>query len=481
MFILARRSGTTSSGNWSKRVRIAALGAFAITAAICKAASSTQDTSQPIWPTQEWQLSTPEEEGMDSKELAELVDWGILSFDSLLLARHGKIVVEAYYAPYAVGLPHSINSCTKAVIELGLEEAPYGSFYEMRRSSDWVKFILDRPMWSAPGATFNYDSGNTHLLSAILTKITGMSALEYAKTKLFGPLGIKDVSWAQDPKNISIGGFGLWLQPRDMAKIGYLYLRNGVWEGKQLLPSVWIDKVNHATIDTYQGPGLRYSNCFWAFPEKPVYLAQGYQGQVIMVFPDLEIVAVRTGHGDFGLSEFANRISGSVKSDKALPSSQADAKLLANRIRDVATEKPTQVSPVSKMAASISGKVYWFPPNPINVRSMSLRLTDPQPSYDAELYAIDTTKPAPRFAGPIGLDGRYETGKPTYIRSLGIRAVNAAKGTWQDDHTFVMNRLILGEGHSAQQWSFTFDGDKLNLRVTLFDGNEVSIDGNTSG
>ncbi len=233
MFILARRSGTTSSGNWSKRVRIAALGAFAITAAICKAASSTQDTSQPIWPTQEWQLSTPEEEGMDSKELAELVDWGILSFDSLLLARHGKIVVEAYYAPYAVGLPHSINSCTKAVIstltgiadkeglldslnhpvleffggqhvanldtrkkaitvqnlldmtsgfdwtELGLEEAAYGSFYEMRRSSDWVKFILDRPMRSAPGATFNYDSGNTHLLSAILTKITGMSALEY--------------------------------------------------------------------------------------------------------------------------------------------------------------------------------------------------------------------------------------------------------------------------------------------------------------
>ena len=67
-------------------------------------------------------------------------------------------------------------------------------FTEMRRSLDWVKFILDRPMWSAPGATFNYDSGNTHLLAAILTKITGMSALEYAKTKLFGPLGIKDVS-----------------------------------------------------------------------------------------------------------------------------------------------------------------------------------------------------------------------------------------------------------------------------------------------
>jgi CubicO group peptidase (beta-lactamase class C family) len=107
---------------------LTALAAFAITAAICKAASSTQDPSQSIWPTQEWQTAAPEEEGMDSKELVKLVDLGaqhILElsgatpgtlFDSLLVVRHGKIVVEAYYAPFTAGIPHVVNSVTKAVI-----------------------------------------------------------------------------------------------------------------------------------------------------------------------------------------------------------------------------------------------------------------------------------------------------------------------------------------------------------------------------
>ena len=263
--------------------------------------------------------------------------------------RHGKIVAEAYYAPYTAGIPHTLYSATKAVISTlmaiackeglldspnhrvldffdhrgianlddrkeaitvqslldmtsGIEwtEALVGrpySMLEMERSPDWVKFILDRPMSSAPGETFHYNSGNPHLLSAILTKITGMSALEYAKTKLFGPLGITDMSWRHDPQGISIGGYGLSLQPRDMAKIGYLYLRNGVWEGKQLVPSAWIDKVSQATVNPHVSlePELRYSNLFWALPDKHVYMAVGYDGQVIMVFPDLDVVAVTTG------------------------------------------------------------------------------------------------------------------------------------------------------------------------------------------
>jgi hypothetical protein len=95
----------------------AALGAFAIAAAICNGATPTQDTTEPIWPTKEWQMSTPETEGMDSKELAKLVDFGTVHrFDSLLVVRNGKLVVEAYYAPYTAGIPHSMYSVTKAVI-----------------------------------------------------------------------------------------------------------------------------------------------------------------------------------------------------------------------------------------------------------------------------------------------------------------------------------------------------------------------------
>ena len=228
----------------------AALGALIFGASICSEAPHAQGAPEPIWPTKEWQVSSPEEQGMDSNELANLVDFGarrILAtpgvtlssmLDSLLVVRHGKIVVEAYYAPYTAGIPHDIRSATKAVISTliaiasrdglldntshrvldffdrrsianvddrkeaitvqslldmtsGLEwteplDGRPDSMFEMERSPDWVKFILDRPMSSTPGDAFNYNSGNPHLLSAIITKLTGVSALDYAKSKLFG-------------------------------------------------------------------------------------------------------------------------------------------------------------------------------------------------------------------------------------------------------------------------------------------------------
>ena len=534
----------------------AALGAsmFQINSGVVPA----QDATEPIWPTKEWQTSSPEEQGMDSKELAKVVDFGssrILSttgatpgsrLDSLLVVRHGKIVVEAYYAPYAAGILHQVNSVTKAVtstliaiaskdgvldspshrvldlldrdrianldsrkeaitvqnlldmtsgiawMELGLEGTPDSSVAEMTRSPDWLQFILDRPMRSAPGDEFNYNSGNQHLLSAILTKLTGTSTLEYAKAKLFGPLGIDDLNWWQDPQGITVGGYGLFLQPRDMAKIGYLYLRNGVWEGQQLLPLAWINKVNHATIDMHLEAGLRYSNCFWALPEKHVYMADGYRGQVIMVFPDLDVVAVTTGRDNFSLNKFADLISGSVKSDTSLPIDPASMQLLASKMLDISIEKPTEIGPTSRMAATISGKVYRFPPNEASLKSLSLILTDPQPRYDIETYSHDTTKSGPRFTGPIGLDGLYRKGEltdqgannPFFGGAPKVRVVNAVKGTWIDDHpdnhTFVIDWRVLGLANSPEErWTLTFDADKLNVRVKFGVRPEISVDGKT--
>ena len=95
----------------------------------------------------------------------------------------------------------------------GLDGIPR-SFFAMERSPDWQQYILDRPMSTSPGAVFYYDSGNSHLLSAILTKVTGKSALDYARETLFGPLGIDDVLWRGDPQGISGGGAGLYV-PRN--------------------------------------------------------------------------------------------------------------------------------------------------------------------------------------------------------------------------------------------------------------------------
>jgi hypothetical protein len=131
-------------------------------------------------------------------------------------------------------------------------------------------------------------------------------------------------------------------------------------------------------------------------------MAVGHHRQVIMIFPDLDVVAVTTGRDNYPFSEFADSIFRSVKSDTSLTADAADAaseKLLANKILDVSTEKPTEVGPTSSMATFISGKVYKFPPNELNVKSLSLILTAPQPHYEIETYAPDATKSGPRFSG----------------------------------------------------------------------------------
>jgi CubicO group peptidase (beta-lactamase class C family) len=356
--------------------------------------SAARAQGNAIWPTKEWQTSTPEEQGMDSTELARLVEFGTSrSFDSLLIARHGRIVLDVYYAPYSADIPHAINSATKAVVgtlmAIAAKDGLLDSFdhrmldffgdrslaevrknaitvqnlldmtsgidwteplsgrpdsvIEMRRSPDWIKFILDRPMSNAPGDSFNYNSGNSQLLSAIITKLTGMDAREYAKAKLFAPLGIDTANWLRDPQLLAIGGFGLAMLPRDMAKIGYLYLRKGEWEGRKLLPPTWIDKVSHATVDMKRPsePDLRYSNAFWALPNKNVYMAVGYHCQLIMVFPALDIVAVTTARDFCPFSKLTGLISGAVKSETLLPPDPTGADLLTTAIRNVSADKPT--------------------------------------------------------------------------------------------------------------------------------------------
>ena len=146
------------------------------------------------------------------------------------------------------------------------------SFAEMRHSQDWIQYVLDRPIVQPPGLKFQYNDLNADLLSAIITRISGDSALDYAQKHLFGPLGIADVVWNSDPHGNTDGGDGLYLQPRDIAKIGYLYLRNGIWDGNQIVRADWIDKVAYASIDAHMrsAPELRYANLFWSIPNEPL-------------------------------------------------------------------------------------------------------------------------------------------------------------------------------------------------------------------
>jgi CubicO group peptidase (beta-lactamase class C family) len=497
--------------------------------AFCCCAGRASASDEVVWPIPEWQMSTPEEQGMDSADLAKLVAFGrTRSFDSFLIARHGRIVLDAYYAPYTADIPHVLNSSTKAVVssliamvrgdgrldsfdhplldlfadrnaadvddrkkamtvqhlldmtsgfdwDEGYQGGKEQSLVDLRRSPDWVKFILDRPMSHAPGEFFYYNSGNSHLLSAIVTRLTGTSAASYANDRLFGPLGIAPPFWAKDPQGVSTGGWGLSLRPHEMAKIGYLYLRHGEWAGKQLLPPDWVDAVNHATVSMNASfdPGLKYHNQFWALPDRHVCMTVGYHCQVIMVIPDSDIVAAMTARDFCSFRKIADGISGAVKSDMALPANPDAAMQLANVLRDVSTEKPSEVGLTPEIASAISGKTYRFADNALDIKSLSLSLTYAQASYKVEFDTHNPANPVIRLGGPIGLDGLY---RKSELTSFGLRAV---KGSWVKPDTFVIDVQYVGLGEQ-RKFSLSFNGNKVSLRGKARDGRDILVDGEQS-
>jgi CubicO group peptidase (beta-lactamase class C family) len=491
-----------------------------------------QTADQSAWPTKEWLTSTPEEQGMDSSALAKLVGYGANhSFDSLLIVRHGRIVTEAAYAPYTADIPHEIFSSTKAVTgtllgmvykdglldrldhpmldffadrrvanvddrkkaitiqnlldmtsgfdwDQGFEGGKQQSMVDMYQSSNRIQFDLDRPMAHAPGDLFNYSNGNPDLVSAVITKLTGRLAEDYANQKLFAPLGIVDWHWDRDPQGLTIGDGELFLLPRDMAKIGYLYLRHGQWEGRQLLPLGWADVLSHPIVNTHASydPSQSYSNFFWILPERRVYMANGKDGQNIAVFPDLDIVAVTTARKYVPLRSLADSVSSAVKSEFALPPNPGAGEALANAIRDAAVEKPIAVGPTPEMASSISGKTYKFPDNALGLRSFTLDLTGPRPHMDYELYSHNSITPSVTYNTPIGLDGFYRKGAPVLTGAPRTSLIPAAKGKWLNGQTFEIDAQHLGEGTQIK-YDLSFDGQKLNFRRTDEEGWVTSIDG----
>ena len=448
------------------------------------------------WPTAGWDVATPESQGVSSAALADLVDFGVANdMDSLLVVRHGRIVAEAYYAPFRPGMRHLVNSVTKAVVgtlagiavqsgEIAsvdepvlesfrwrtvanaegakaqlkishlldmtsgldwtepLSTAPPETMLQMARSRDWVGFVVDRPMAHTPGTAFNYNSGDWQLVSAILAKKTGLDTLEYARRTLFAPLGIADVTWRADPQGVRSGGFGLSLQPRDMAKIGYLYLQRGRWAGQPIVSEAWADRVFHATVEMNLGstPRFRYGSGWWTIREKRAYLAVGFLRQIIVVLPDADLVAVVTGKSNYPMLPLIDRLAALATSKSALPADAAGSTRLAGRIGAAAIEKATPVGPASALASTVSGRTWRFDRNALGVRSLRLDLVGGEPRYRVELFNAPGGAPTRRLEGAIGLDGLWRS------TDLGAGKLLAVKGRWLADDTFEIVFHSVGEG-----------------------------------
>jgi len=186
----------------------------------------------------------------------------------------------------------------------------------MEGKEDWVRYVLEQPMAAEPGKAFVYNSGATELLSYLLWKTTGKPADDYAKEHLFAPLHI-EYFWKRTPKGLADTEGGLYLTPRDLAKLGSLYQNGGVWNGQRILPEDWV-KTSTRTLTATNEKGIGYGYQWWTLPRPGsgaaatrtgAFLAWGYGGQLLIVAPELDLIAVFTGWNIYDKPELDPRVA----------------------------------------------------------------------------------------------------------------------------------------------------------------------------
>jgi CubicO group peptidase (beta-lactamase class C family) len=218
---------------------------------------------------------------------------------------------------------------------------------EMRKSTDWAQYVLDLPMAEAPGEKFEYCNGVSYLLSVIIQNTTRMKTLDFARKHLFGPLGIVDVGWATSPQGFDIGYGEMWLKPHDMAKFGWLFLNNGRWGNKQILPSAWVEVSTRGHIDATLFDQYGYQ---WWVDSAGYYMAVGYKGQFIFVVPEKNIVVVFTSdlpERDFPIPRrlLHNYIIPAAEAAKPLPSNTEEQARLNTLVKSVAVKSVARATP----------------------------------------------------------------------------------------------------------------------------------------
>src|SRR5262245_28587950 len=171
----------------------------------------------------------------------------------------------------------------------------------MEASRDWVRYVMDLPMDREPGKDFVYNSGATELEAHIVLKATGRQVDDYVDEHIFRPIGIRTYYWKHTPTGLPDTEGGLYLSRQDLARFGYLYLHDGVWDGRRILPSSWIAETltPRPTSGATQASGVRYGYQWWLLPygswgaRAPV--CWGYGGQFLFVVPEQDLVAVING------------------------------------------------------------------------------------------------------------------------------------------------------------------------------------------
>jgi CubicO group peptidase (beta-lactamase class C family) len=473
-------------------MRTLVLGLIACTSSLAAAAE----------PASALPRSSPEAQGLSSADLLAFVDaadTAIEGLHSLMLVRHGHVVAEGWWSPYAPDSPHSLFSLSKSftstavglavaegklsvddeVLKFFPDEAPAdpgrnlksmhvrdllrmatGHETEPPRANDanWAKVFLAHSVPHKPGTHFLYNTSATYMLSAIVQKATGETVLDYLRPRLFEPLGIENPTWGTSPQGITLGGYGLSVRTEDIAKFGELYLRKGEWHGKRLVPAEWIEAATTRQVangsnpksDWDQGYGYQFWRC-----RNGAFRGDGAFGQYCVVLPEQDAVLAITS----GVKDMQSVLN--VVWDKLLPafrpvSLPADDEAHEKLRRRLAglTIRPQEGASPSETAARVSGKTYNFPENDRKLESLTLKSEGD--SGEVTLVA--------RFKGtdcriPCGR-GAWRKGRSAF-GTLSEQPV-AASGGWTGDDTYIA-KVCFYETPFTQKLTLKFEGEQVTV------------------
>lgn len=429
----------------------------------------------------------PEEVGIESQHITNFMkklEVYNLTMHSILLIRHGKLVAEAYYAPYTANTLHRMFSVTKSFTALGIgllaEEGklsledriidhfpeklpsegvhPYiaeitigdmlmmstaheKTTYKRWPDGDWVKSFFAIEPSHIPGTVFSYDTSSSHTLAALVEKLSGMSLLDYLRSKFLDEIGFsKDAYIKTDPMGIAQGGSGLMALPIDLAKVAWVVMQEGCYQGKQYLPKEFIQEAVKKQIETVvRGLGIDerqgYGYQFWRVRNNG-YAMFGMGGQFAVCFPEQDLILVTTAdlqeqpYGATIMFEaFYSEIFDKL-ADQPLPANaQAWAELQATI--EKAAIKPLTGNK-SSLTNSVNQQQYIFPENQMGLKSIKLELGDQQ----GKLYYTNQTGSHQLV---FGLEELVVSQFPHYNWKC------ASSAAWADQKTLVIKSHIIDE------------------------------------
>ena len=381
------------------------------------------NVKEPVQTNEILGYSTPEAEGVSSKAILDFIEAAEKeqpdALHSLMLVRHGKIIAEGWWNPYNAESPHQLYSLSKsfASTAIGLAvqenllsiddqvisffpdktpENPGNNLKSMRirdlltmntgheqntsgrmqeHEDGWVTGFLSLPVEFKPGTIFVYNSGATYMLSAILQKVTGQTLVDFLQPRLFDPLEIQKPTWQSDPDGINIGGWGLSVTTKDIAKLGQLYLQKGNWKGQQIISEAWVNVATSLQTSNGSDPesdwDQGYGYQFWRCRHNN-FRGDGAFGQYCIVMPEQDaVVAITSGSSDMQgiLNLVWDHLLPAIESEALSPDDESFA-ALKNKLESLALA-PVKGEASSSIESEISGKKYTIDTNDLGIEAIT--------------------------------------------------------------------------------------------------------------